>query len=352
MQRISHDRYPTSSTDGRQGGRRVGFTLIELLVVIAIISVLIGLLLPAVQQAREAARRSQCTNNMKQLALSVHNFYDAKKHLPSSIRPAAAGTIRLGSFVQLLPFIDKKVLWDDYDGTENWAGPNNILVTSQRIGTFECPSSPSPERLDANPDPYSTGTDWPDTLTQPSPPTFVAVTDYASSIGVDDRLPAVNSLVTAGKGFFPKNEKPTFGNITDGLSNTIMLLESAGRPNLYRRGPVLVSSSLKNGRVNAGGWARAASDIKFAGSDRSGTTIPGNTVMNATNGENCGGSVAYPNPSYGTEGTSQPFGFHLTGTNVAFGDGSVKFIDEGVNIAVFAALITRDQAEKVSDGSY
>src|SRR5262245_5175696 len=87
-----------------------GFTLVELLVVIAIISVLVGLLLPAIQSAREAGRRSSCVNNMKQLGLGILNFHDQKKKLPSSGRPSAAINVRVGSLVRLLPYIDQKTL--------------------------------------------------------------------------------------------------------------------------------------------------------------------------------------------------------------------------------------------------
>jgi prepilin-type N-terminal cleavage/methylation domain-containing protein/prepilin-type processing-associated H-X9-DG protein len=319
---------------------RRGFTLIELLVVIAIIAVLAALILPAVQTAREAARRAQCANNLKQMALAVHNFHDSKKHLPSSIRPAATGTVRFGSLTQLLPFLDKKVQWDQYDGSVNWSHANNLPVTSQRVNVFECPSSTKHGVLDGNPDvtPFAA---------------IVATSDYGSSIGVDSRLPSVVSTVKAGKGMMPKNQtpQPTFSEVTDGLSSTILFIESAGRPYAYRRGPRIVNDDPTVARVQGGGWSRAASDILFAGSSKDGSVIPGTVAINSTNGDDIAAS-AYPHPTYGTEGTSQPFGFHLTGINVAFGDGSVKFIDEGVDITVFAALITRANAEQVSDGAY
>ncbi len=319
---------------------RHGFTLIELLVVIAIIAVLAALILPAVQTAREAARRSQCANNLKQLALATHNFHDAKRHLPSSIRPASTGTVRFGSLTQLLPFLDKKVQWDKYDGTVNWSHANNLPVTSQRVNVFECPSSTKHGVLDDNPDvtPFAA---------------IVATSDYGSSIGVDSRLPSVVPTVIAGKGIMPKNQtpQPTFSEATDGLSSTILFIESAGRPYVYRRGPKIVNDDPAIARVQGGGWSRAATDILFAGSSRDGVVIPGPVAINATNGDEIA-AAAYPHPTYGTEGTSQPFGFHLSGLNVAFGDGSVKFIDEAVDITVFAALITRANAESVNDGSY
>jgi prepilin-type N-terminal cleavage/methylation domain-containing protein/prepilin-type processing-associated H-X9-DG protein len=317
-----------------------GFTLIELLVVIAIIAVLAALILPAVQSAREAARRTQCANNLKQMALAVHNFHDAKRHLPSSIRPAATGTVRFGSLTQLLPFIDKKVMWDAYNPSANWSDVSNLPVTSQRVNVFECPSSPKHGVLDDNPD-----------VTPFTP--IVATSDYATSIGVDSRLPSVVSTVKAGAGIMPKNQvpQPVFSEVTDGLSSTIMFIESAGRPYVFRRGPVIVNSDPTVSRVQGGGWSRAATDLLFAGSSKDGSVIPGAAAINSTNGDDIA-AAAYPHPIYGTEGTSQPFGFHLSGLNVAFGDGSVKFLDEAIDITVFAALITRANAEKVDDGAY
>ena len=153
-----------------------------------------------------------------------------------------------------------------------------------------------------------------------------------------------------GKTFFSRMPLPgtTFAEVTDGLSNTIMIVESAGRPFLYRRGPLLVDNDPGNHRVNGGGWVRPASDLLFAGSNRAGTVIPGTVAINATNGYDVGAET-YPNGKYGVEGTSQPFGFHLSGINVLFGDGSVRFIDEAVDITVFAGLITRDKAERIDD---
>src|SRR6187431_1306693 len=109
--------------------RRRGFTLIELLVVIAIIAVLIALLLPAVQQAREAARRSQCKNNLKQIVLGVHNFENSYRHLPTSNRPIAAGTKRLSGILRIMPYIDQANIYNQYDQTQNWSAAANLPVT-------------------------------------------------------------------------------------------------------------------------------------------------------------------------------------------------------------------------------
>src|SRR6476620_6567595 len=143
-----------------QPTRFKGFTLVELLVVIAIIGVLTGLLLPAVQAAREASRRSSCLNNLKQIGVALHNFHDTNGGLPSSLRPAGATTLpRVAWETYLLPFFEHKDLLDKIDLTQNWS--SSILGTGQsqtnkqlvasRVSTYECPSSPDPYRFDGDP---------------------------------------------------------------------------------------------------------------------------------------------------------------------------------------------------------
>jgi prepilin-type N-terminal cleavage/methylation domain-containing protein/prepilin-type processing-associated H-X9-DG protein len=334
---------------------RYGFTLIELLVVIAIIAVLVAILLPAVQSSREAARRSQCANNLKQVGLAIHNFHDAKKRIPSGGRPPEASSVRIGAFTSLLPFIEQAHLYDAYDQTYNWSASQNLPVTSQRVKTFECPSSPRHNNfLDHNPDGFrGTVTSWVG---------IVAVGDYAGSLGNAPALGAYAAALTPPivvvgstaqttskeiitNGFMPKNSALTFGDITDGLSNTIAVWESAGRPFIYRRSGQLSDNAYEH-HTNAGGWARPASDILLTGSSKDGTTLPG-SYINRTNGYDHAaevyGTSGYPAP-YGTEGTSQPFSFHRGGLNVLMGDGSVRFLDDEASIGVVGALVTRNTA--------
>ena len=334
----------------RRTGR--GFTLIELLVVIAIIAVLIALLLPAVQQAREAARRSQCQNNLKQLGIAIHNFHDVRGKLPASGRPNDASTVRIGSLVYLLPFVEQTVLWNKYDQSVNWGHANNLPVTSVKLNAFLCPSSPGGDVHDHNPDGYTAGSPWAG---------IVAVSDYGASLGVDPSLPAVAAALTPPvvvrgsasttstaqnptNGFMPKNAKVTFASVTDGLSNTIAVFESAGRPYLYRTG-TRVSGDLTQKRVNAGGWCRASTDILFNGTNAAGTAAPG-TSINKTNGIDVGGqsygATGYASP-VGTEGSSLPYSFHTGVLNTLFGDGSVRNVTESIDIGVISALVTRDQ---------
>ncbi|NCA10575.1 DUF1559 domain-containing protein [bacterium] len=346
-----------------------GFTLVELLVVIAIIGVLVGLLLPAVQTAREAARRSSCTNNLKQQGLAIHGFHDTKNKLPSGGRPPEAATVRCGVFVYMLPWLDKKNLWDKYDTSVTWSHANNLPVTEIRVAEFECPSAPRHgNQLDHNPDGFD-GSAGPWTG-------IVAVGDYASNLGVAPGLAAtVTGSVTIGgtsvakstliresgawvssgtastgltNGLLPKNASINFKDVLDGLSNTIAIVESGGRPFVYQRGKQ-VSNRLfgaDGAHTNAGGWCRPASDILFFGSNAAGTTV-GGPFLNRTNGFNHGtetyGGSGYAAP-YGTEGSSQPYSFHSGGLQVGLGDGAVRFIDENIAIELFTALLTRDQA--------
>jgi len=312
-----------------------GFTLVELLVVIAIIGVLVALLLPAVQFAREAARRTQCGNNLRQLGIAAHTFYDSKRVLPSSIRPGGLTTApRIAGHTFLLPYIEHSDLYDRYDQTINWYDAGNLPLTSTRVPTFTCPSTQEPGRRDAAPE----LSPWTAT---------VAITDYSPTIGVDIRLKNLNLVDEAGTGILIKNGEPRLADVTDGLSNTILYAESAGRPYVYRKGR-LKYGSLPAQRVNGGGWSRPASDFSVDGSTFDGVSTPGPCALNCTNGEDFG-STSFPAPYYGTEGTGEAYSFHPTGILVTFGDGSTRFIAESIRIKEFARLVTKDRNEVTSN---
>jgi prepilin-type N-terminal cleavage/methylation domain-containing protein/prepilin-type processing-associated H-X9-DG protein len=311
--------------------KRSAFTLVELLVVIAIIGVLVALLLPAVQAAREAARRTQCGNNLKQLGLAAHNFHDTHLKLPSSIRPGGLTTApRIAGLTLLLPYIEQRNSYDKYDQTKNWFDPINLPVTSLTIPSYNCPSTAADKkRLDGVPEnnPFVG---------------VVATTDYSPTIGVDPRLLSSGLVDFADTGMLPKNGEPRFADVTDGLSNTLMFAESAGRPFIYRKG-LKKFGNYPTDHVNAGGWSRPASDFSLDGSSHDGATFPGPCAVNCTNGENVGST--FPHPYYGSEGTAEAYSFHPSGINVAMGDGSVRFILDQVTIREFARLVTRAGGE-------
>ncbi|MGE3315254.1 MAG: DUF1559 domain-containing protein [Planctomycetaceae bacterium] len=118
---------------------RQAFTLIELLVVMAIIAVLVALLLPAVQEAREAARRTQCTNNLKQIGLAIHNYHDTHGMFPRGDLDGSYS--RVSAFVTILPYIEQNVLYKEYDFSLPHTNINNRTVVSQDIAMYVCPSA-------------------------------------------------------------------------------------------------------------------------------------------------------------------------------------------------------------------
>ena len=133
----------------------------------------------------------------------------------------------------------------------------------------------------------------------------MAVSDYSPTIGVDQRLLTGGLVDKAGAGILPKNGEPRLADVLDGLSNTIMYAESAGRPYVYR-GIQRVGTSLLTKRVNAGGWSRPASDFSVDGSSYDGLVFPGPCALNCTNGEDFA-ATPFPHPYYGSEGPPKPF---------------------------------------------
>jgi prepilin-type N-terminal cleavage/methylation domain-containing protein/prepilin-type processing-associated H-X9-DG protein len=315
---------------------RPGFTLIELLVVIAIIAVLVGLLLPAVQKVREAANRASCDNNLKQLGLAIHNFHDAHGYLPYSHRPPTNGTAlpRQGWMIGVLPYIEQTNLYNGFDQTQGWQAAANIPVTSVPIKTVICPSSPTPERLDADP----SVTPW-------AP--IAAISDYAALNGVDARLVTAGLVDVAGNGFLPKNIKSNFRDVLDGLSNTIAITESAGRPAVWRLGQQVGAPPTPY--TNGGAWSRPATDITLNGLTTDGVSSPGPCPMNCANGEE---EPVYPDPYFGVNGNGDIYSFHTGGANFLFGDGSVHFIAQSIDIRILARLVTRNGGEINSGSDY
>lgn len=339
--------------------RRTGFTLVELLVVIAIIGILVALLLPAIQAAREAAHRGSCQNNIRQLGLCVHNYVDTKKTFPSSIRPPGLTALpRIAGLTLMLPFFEEGAVFDKYDQTKNWfdntvnsKGARNKDLVNTRIAILQCPSVPDPNRLDGVPE----NSPWVQDVGAPS--------DYAATIFVDKRLrqdptnpsspqnlvddaapigsampPAAGST---GLGLLAYNVPAKIAQITDGLSKTIAYAESAGRPSLYRGGRLIEPFPEK--RVNGGGWCRPASDMSIDGTSGDGSKDVGTCAVNCTNGIEIG--TTFPHPYYVSVGTSETYAFHPGGANMCMGDGSVLWLNADIDIREFARLVTRSGGE-------
>ncbi len=325
--------------------KRKAFTLVELLVVIAIIGVLVALLLPAVQSAREAARRAQCINGMKNLALAVHNYHDSHKAVPVSARPVGLTTApRIAAITHLMNYMEEGNARQAFNLKLNWGDPANRHAVNHVIPVLNCPSTPeAPNRLDGLPE----VSPWVAEVSVP--------TDYSPTVWVDKRLLSANLVdrTNNADGTFEdepgimeyNNTKAAFRHVTDGLSNTILFAESAGRPYLYRRGQK-VSDDLVAARVNGGGWCRPASDILVLGLSADGKSETGPCAVNCANGIDIV-ETGYPHPYLSTFGTSAPYAFHPGVANHSFGDGSVHTLSDDIGIREYARLVTRAGGELI-----
>jgi prepilin-type N-terminal cleavage/methylation domain-containing protein len=207
--------------------RRTGFTLVELLVVIAIIGVLVALLLPAVQMAREAARRMQCTSNQRQLGLASHSFHDGYRTLPPGVyqlKFSAAPQFRgVSLYVKLLPYLEQASLaqgWDEVDPQNNTVGAESAKA-AQAINIFVCPS----DSLQQNP--MLSGT------------IYYGMTSYGGNGGARSFDPKVAtndgvfSVIGPGSETAPDAKPLRFADVTDGLANTILFGERCHRDPIH-----------------------------------------------------------------------------------------------------------------------
>ncbi len=281
--------------------RRLGFTIVELLVVIAVIGILIGLLLPAVQGAREAARRMKCQNNLRQLALASLMYEQSCKAFPNACMwPPEHGW---GTF--LLPFMEQQAVADQYRFDRSFDDPVNFAATNYAISAFICPSAP----------------------TRPTGADPAGHCDYAPIFNIDPtaiRLGVVTPRQNPD-GILFYNARLTLADVQDGTSQTLLLVEDAGRPILMRRGK-------RVGRTEFAGWAayNGVTPINLDGFSADGTQMWGPCAINCTNLHEC-------------------YSFHPGGADFAFVDGHVQFLSETIPIDRMADFVTRANGEATGD---
>jgi prepilin-type N-terminal cleavage/methylation domain-containing protein/prepilin-type processing-associated H-X9-DG protein len=322
--------------------RRRGFTLIELLVVIAIIAVLIGLLLPAVQKVREAAARTKCQNNLKQISLAVHGFESANGFLPPNGSWATAHVAFSGQpysvFARILPHIEQSALYQQVN--LNTSALNQPAVLAQRIGMFICPSEPNDKLSNATVPGY--------------PSTYGA--------GLGDWFTENYSTGQFGNGAFPGVVYPSPGSLrltdfTDGTCMTVAFAEvKAFGPWLHVAGN-LPPTPMPNSpaEVIALGGTFYADGAHTSWAEGQGFFV-GLTYVFPPNT-----SVTYRNPADGMVydvdwggGQTYSYGaftarsYHSGGVNAAFMDGSVRFIGNSISQATWRALGTRNGGEPIS----
>ena len=288
---------------------RRAFTLIELLVVIAIIAILIALLLPAVQQAREAARRSHCSNNLKQIGLAIHNYHDTFGQFPlSAVDPSLS---RSGAFASILPFIDQSNVYQIYDFNLGNSDPANLKAVSQRIATYLCPSAPFRRAV-----PMS-GCDANDR----------APGTYAVSTGSDDPYgtivsgtPNNGAIVNCGSG------KTAMRDLSDGATQTFLAGESA-----WNFADYTFTSGPCNGQVRWGFTYWSSPYPLATAFTTKGSFNPKSRAGDSTRLSN-----------FRSE--------HVGAVNMLLCDGSVRFFSENVDHTLLNSLATRAGGEVV--GAY
>ena len=321
---------------------RRGFTLIELLVVIAIIAILVALLLPAVQQAREAARRSQCKNSLKQIGIALHSYHDVHSTMPpgyvarnvNSTNVVTSTNIApgFGWGTMILPFMDQAPLYESFDFSLDASDPLNLPHGQTGIPTFRCPSDPSSERFKMV---DNSGT----TIQVNGSDLELATANYVGIIGYSSLANAGNP---DGPGVLYRNSKVNFRDITDGTSNTILAGE----------------------RSSEHQFNKAMPSMKVASNSTWYAAIPGVSARNA-------GMMMMPmmteeSPSLILGHVGQPGGMqtnvhnntnhivhfssrHVGGAHFLLADGHVIFLSENIAYDTFRYLGTRDDGEQLGD---
>ncbi len=331
---------------------RASFTLVELLVVIAIIGVLVALLLPAIQAAREAARRSQCSNNLKQLGLGFHNFAATNGGFPARRwGPADGGITGWGTF--LLPYIEEQAIADRYNWKYDFYDPINKDVVETKLSAFICPSA-THEDPDVSSGKATTGSANPDKSTVFSVNGYI---DYLApngmqlpTTGYGTTFPSWPNSGNSHQAMLDSTTTSSFANgvgraprklkqITDGLSKTLIINETAGWPQHWIAkhidpNPATAIVSLSN----RGSWAGWQTFVYWPTS--------GDGLQNASANATAGDLLSC---SINCENVHQIYGFHPGGALIVLCDGSVRYVSEDLTPIGFAQLVDIDDDQIISD---
>ncbi|RLS52497.1 MAG: DUF1559 domain-containing protein [Planctomycetota bacterium] len=301
--------------------RRRGFTLIELLVVIAIIAVLIALLLPAVQQAREAARRTQCKNNLKQIGLALHNYHEQSRVFPpgwiavdgtTGLMSAHAGGSGAGWGLMILPQLDQSPLYNRFNLNVPIHDPANTQLITTSIPAYLCPSD------------AGTAPKW-SIEEEGSPGTILAelaTANYVAAFGTDELDGCENAPGTApvlangqcrGNGVSYHNSRTGIRDLTDGTTSTLMVGE-------------------RKTRADLGWWS----------------TWVGMVPEGEEAFQRVMGSIDHT-PNHPSAHLDDFSSYHVGGTQFLMADGHVRFISENIDVGLYQALGTIQGGEVVGE---
>jgi prepilin-type processing-associated H-X9-DG protein len=345
--------------------KRAAMTLVELLLVIAILAVLIALLLPAVQRAREAANRASCLNNLKQLGTALHRYHDTRGAFPSGFTVHGTDDLGMGGFggfIPLLPFLEQDSWVRHWDPSQTWYDPPNDAIVSVEVKVFYCPSNRTHGVIDtAFMVPFA-GRPLPN----------VAACDYLLCKGANGALCEVTQVPPGGRGVFDVNTRTRLTDITDGTSTTFAIGEGAGNnprfgirhyypdttpaPDLFPGQSPLIDQSWSSGPMAT----QALNTLGLLGgsclgvtAQRGGQAQPFDEPMNNPLGlaaldfnNGCTNSGTLP----GKYDTISGFrSVHPGGCNFLFCDGGVRFVQQSVSPATYRALSTMAGEEVPGD---
>jgi prepilin-type N-terminal cleavage/methylation domain-containing protein len=353
--RVVTQRFACKHSCLRQSRR--GFTLVELLVVIAIIGLLMALLLPAIQAAREAARRSQCLNNLKQIGLGVLNFRVGKRCFPQAYQPlrvpdlaAPKGTETYGpsAWTLILPYVEQTGVYRKIDCTKGALSPVNMPPANPAYSTpmnvFLCPSSPGSPTAEYSEELANSFNNFGISIT-PALGLIFGRADYCPDAGMSADIPGIN--INDGASIMCQPPDGPVREIPKGSSKTIMIVEDAGRPAWYgikgiARVPDIGGYAPVMGAYTeagpapqgGGGWADPLNYNATNGADPIGTGI-------AAGGGFMGIPPAPWSCSDNCSNDSEVFAFHPGGDNMCFGDGSIRFVSEGLTMGQMKVLLSR-----------
>jgi prepilin-type N-terminal cleavage/methylation domain-containing protein/prepilin-type processing-associated H-X9-DG protein len=304
----------TTAYSSRRRNRSGGFSLVELLVVIAIVSVLVAILLPAIQAAREASRTASCRNNLKQIATAVHLYHDSYKRLPGARMERSKSGTGTSTFYIILPYLEEQALAGLFAKGESWKSTNNAVISNTRMPIYLCPTMNLPREV-------------PDALHgEVGAPGSYAVSTGSDCAFISTMIPKHNGAII----------HPAFGATTipkissaDGTSKTFLV----GELNYGLTNWPFADGTPAYGEAR---WAVAYSGISWAS-----TTAP----MNSNTIETYNYSI-YP-AEYEAFRSD-----HSGGANFAFVDGSVRYISENIDRAVYSAMATRAGGETFDQIEY
>jgi prepilin-type N-terminal cleavage/methylation domain-containing protein/prepilin-type processing-associated H-X9-DG protein len=308
----------------RRRPRPGGLTLVEVLVAMTIIAVLLGLVLPAVQQSREAARRARCGANLKQAGLALVQFETTHGRFPPGAvhgplpEAGVATATEHGAWTFVLPYLEQQGLADRYRWDLDFFDPTNQPAVSTQLGLLQCPSA-VPDRVVGprhDEGAFTAGGS-------------AACTDYGPMARVNSLLVMLGLVAPgAAQGVLPPNVMCRVADITDGMSNTLLVAEDANRPELWRAG-----NRVPGGFAPGGPWASSANAVTIWGASDDGKTLLGSCAFNCSNNR-------------------QPYSAHPGGGNFLLADGSVRFVKDSVDLRVLVGLTTRAGGELIGPGDW